>query len=52
MRAFVVLGLVFPVPSQKIGLGDVYEMAYCCVGCDVTPCSLALSGYIKHVTVS
>jgi len=25
MRAFVVLGLVFPVPSQKIGLGDVYE---------------------------
>jgi len=28
MHAFVVLGLVFFIPSQKIGLGNVSEMKY------------------------
>ena len=28
MRAFLVLGLVFSIPSQEIGLGNVSEMTY------------------------
>jgi len=28
MRAFVVLGFVFSIPSQQIGLGEVSEMTY------------------------
>jgi len=28
MCAFVVLCLVFSVPSQKIGLGNVFKMTY------------------------
>jgi len=28
MRALVVLGLVFSLPSQEIGLGNISEMTY------------------------
>ena len=36
MCAFVVLGFVFFIPSQEIGLGNVSEMT-CCVEWDVKP---------------
>jgi len=28
MCAFVVLGFVFSIPNQEIGLGNVFEMTY------------------------
>jgi len=28
MRAYIVLGFVFPYPSQEIGLGNTSEMTY------------------------
>jgi len=37
MRAFVVLGLVFSVPSQEIGLGKRLRNDPLCVELDVKP---------------
>ena len=37
MRAFVVLGLVFSMPSQESGLGKRLRNDLCCVEWDVKP---------------
>jgi len=37
MHAFVVLGLVFSIPSQEIGLEICLGMDLFCVQCDVEP---------------
>ena len=49
MRAFVVLGLVFPMPSQEIGLGKRLRNDPFCVEWDVKP---QLNGSFKPQTAA
>jgi len=52
MCAFVVLGLVFSIPRQEIGLGNVLKVTYCCVRWDIKPpCSLTHALICVHCNV-